>query len=127
MVPAAEGGAAVELPTGAYRWTIAGVVGDEAMRSSAPRTLVVEVDQTPPRLVVEAPLAGTATQGGSVRVAGRTEPDAKVEVDGRPVVVDPEGVFSAAVPVPRGLTNLVVVAADDLGNVRAVSRTVLRE
>jgi hypothetical protein len=127
MVPAAEGGAAVELPSGAYRWTIAGVVAGEAMRSSAPRALVVDVDQTAPPLVVQTPLAGTTTQAGSVRVAGRTEPDAKVEVDGRPVVVDAEGAFSAAVPVPRGLTNLVVVAADDLGNVRAVSRTVLRE
>lgn len=124
---AAQTEAAVELRSGTYRWAVAGQLAGEALPSSSPRTVEVEVDVTPPPLHLEAPIAGSSVAGAVVRVAGRTEPGAKIEVDGRSVEADTAGVFSTSMQIPRGLTNIVVVVTDDLGNSQAVSRTVLRE
>jgi hypothetical protein len=60
-------------------------------------------------------------------VVGRTEPGALLDIDGRSSIVAADGSFSVEHPLGVGLTNLVVRVADDLGNARAVSRTVLRE
>jgi len=126
-VVASETEIAVELPSGSYRWTVSGVVGGEPMPASGPRVVVVEVDRTPPALSVTSPAPGTTTTSASVNVAGRTDPGTTVEVDGRPVPVAADGRFGATVAVPGGLTNVVVIATDDLGNRQAISRTVLRE
>lgn len=119
--------ASVELASGAYSWTVAGRLDGESMPASAPRTLTVDLDQSAPALSLESPAPGATVSGGAVRVAGRTEPGAKLSVQGSEVSVGPDGTFSTTFPVPRGLTNLVVATADDLGNSRVVSRAVLRE
>jgi hypothetical protein len=89
--------------------------------------LTVDLDQAAPPLSLDSPAPGATVSGGAVRLAGRTEPGAKLSVQGRELSVGPDGNFSTTIPMPRGLTNLVVAAADDLGNSRVVSRAVLRE
>ena len=126
-VPVNQTEATVELESGRYSWTVVGIVDGEPMPASAARSLTVDLDRTPPPLSLDAPAPGATVSGSSVRVAGRTEPGAKLSVQGRELTVASDGTFSAPMVVPRGLTNIVVTVADDLGNTRAVSRAVLRE
>jgi len=118
---------AVALESGHYTWSVVGIVDGEPLPSAPERSLIVDLDRTPPRLSLDSPAPGTSVSGGAVRVAGRTEAGAKLSVQGLEIDAGPDGSFSAMIPVPRGLTNVVVSAVDDLGNSRVVSRAVLRE
>lgn len=118
--------ATVRLGAGRYRWTVLGELEGEELRSGDAHPFVVEIDREAPRLVLSAPLEGAAIDASTLRVAGRTEPGARVEVDGALAAVDADGAFSYSRPLPRGLSHLVVHAWDALGNDRVVTRSVVR-
>ncbi|MEM9192198.1 MAG: hypothetical protein AAGF12_23700 [Myxococcota bacterium] len=115
----------VELVSGDYRWQVQGLVGGELLPRAVARELRVDLDRFSPPLAIDAPVDGATLRTPVVRVNGRSEPGARVAVDGQPIPVRPDGRFSTQHRVRAGLSNIVIRASDDLGNVRAVSRTVL--
>ncbi len=119
--------AMVELGSGQYRWTVRSENAGRQGATSALRTVIVEVDLAPPQLEVTSPCSGETAIDGVVRVTGVTEAGAQVQVNGCDVTVRENGAFTLDLPVRRGLSNIVVQAEDQAGNVRAVSRAVLRE
>lgn len=122
----AAGVATAELPSGTYRWRVRCVRAGERVLGGTERSFVVEIDDTPPEVVLASPRPEQVIAGSELVVAGHTEPGARVDVDGRPVAVDAEGNFHFSRTIPRGLVHVVVRARDELGNVRSISRSVVR-
>jgi len=117
----------IDLESGQYLWAVRAEVDGNVGVAHEHWMVDVDVDQTPPRLEVSEPSAGASARGASIRVAGMSEPGARVRINGREVTVERDGAFSAEINVGRGISNIVVQATDELGNARAVTRTVLRE
>ena len=122
----ASGVATAELPSGSYRWRVRSVRGGERVLGGVERSFVVEIDDTPPEITLTSPRPEQVIAGSELVVAGHTEPGARLDVDGRPVAVDAEGNFHFSRTIPRGLVHVVVRARDELGNVRSISRSVVR-
>lgn len=80
-------------------------------------------DNLPPDLVVTSPTMGL-TNDPSVTVAGSTEPDANVTVDGTPVALDANGAFELPVTLFDGPHTFTVVARDVEGNSATALRTI---
>lgn len=85
----------------------------------------LHLDITPPPLSLSSPADGLLTNRSEVQVAGSTEPGATVTLNGAPVEVGPDGMFSAAFTLRPGLNTLTVVATDAAGNRASQLRTVL--
>ena len=126
-VPSTETAAVVELPAGEYTWVVRAVRKGSLLPGHAPRKLTVDLDRTPPRLVVSGPENGATVSEETIEIVGETEPGVTVEVDGDPVPVAEDGTFQVARPIAAGTHKIVVRAADDLGNFRVVTRRVTRK
>lgn len=77
----------------------------------------VTVDTAAPSLTITSPAVGI-TNNPSVQVAGTTEPNATVTVDGVGVTVDANGAFSRTMTLAEGDHSIDVVATDLAGNDR---------
>ena len=80
--------------------------------------VVVILDTTPPTLTLDAPLAGQATNQAAIRVAGSASDEngiASVQVNGVAVPLTGDR-FETTVPVPEGVSSVVVQAVDLAGN-----------
>jgi hypothetical protein len=76
---------------------------------------VVEVDATPPKLVIIEPADGTLTNATHVMLRGGTEPDAVLTVNMQ-VVPHPSGEFLYQLDLMEGLNRFEVLAEDAFGN-----------
>ncbi len=82
------------------------------------------IDRTPPPLDLEE----IKPYGTILIVGGRTEPGARVSINGEPVEVDLDGSFNKAIQMNRvGWSTLEVRAVDADGNPKVLSRKVLIE
>lgn len=83
---------------------------------SGSQTIVYDID--PPVMTVEKPSDGETFYGSQkiVEVAGITEPNVKITINERVVVVDSEGKFSQRVSLSEGENNLNIVAIDEAEN-----------
>ncbi|MEO0323847.1 MAG: hypothetical protein AAF447_12880 [Myxococcota bacterium] len=118
---------AFRVPSGTYDVSLRALTASgRTGRPSEPVTLRVEVDRTPPPLTLEVPRSGSVVDGPTVPLAGTTDPEASLTVDGHGIAVDASGAFRTERPLPRGVSNLVIRARDDVGNVRVVTRQVVR-
>ncbi len=113
------------VTTGEYRWSVHAVRGNTLWPPSQPRRLIIEVDDRPPPLTITDPGPGAAVSGPRVRVTGESEPGATIEIGKRQATADAHGLFTLEIDVQPGLTNLVIAARDELGNVRRLSRSVV--
>lgn len=75
-----------------------------------------------PRLAVESPAEGAVYDQPRVHVAGVTDPGAFVRVNGFTAVVDPQGVFSLSLDVPRGVSTVHVESHRRYGASAVVDR-----
>ncbi|MFT5358238.1 MAG: hypothetical protein ACI9KE_005476 [Polyangiales bacterium] len=114
------------LASGEYVWSVRALTPDGHGHESPRAHFRVVLDRTPPRITLLSPSAGQVVQGAAV-VSGRTEAGAVLTINGDAVHVRPDGSFRSSTPVRRGLTNIVVVARDSLGNSRTTTRSVLRQ
>jgi hypothetical protein len=78
----------------------------------------VYVDGTPPFLEIVGP--GNASNQAQTLFVGRTEANASVLVDHRPVRVGREGLFETSLELDEGITIISVFLEDPLGNNRTV-------
>jgi len=118
-------GVAIDLPPGEHDLTVqfqGAIPGSERLYP-----LVVEVDKTPPKL--EGTVADSSQQSSSellttedtVRVTGRTEPDAGVFIGGARVETDERGNFEHVQDLNPGWNHLLVLSRDPAGNKRRVA------
>lgn len=105
--------------------------------TSASRTIflvpIAALDRTPPNLLVSSPptdLEITSSGGVSYPVAGMASDNesglASVTVNGLSVAVDSTtGAFSSSVTLQSPTTTIIVVAADNAGNLTTLTRTIV--
>lgn len=116
----------VALPSGRYEWSVRGLTSEGHGHESSRGHFRVVLDRTPPQVTLRSPTPGAVVQGAAI-VSGRTEPGAVLTINGVRAQVRADGSFRSSTPVRRGLTNIVVVARDAVGNVRTATRSVLRQ
>lgn len=73
-------------------------------------------DTIPPALSLTEPADGSTVTEPSVRVAGTTEPGARLVVNGIETAVGPDGAFSILLALAEGTNAIVVTARDASGN-----------
>lgn len=112
------------LPPGEYFWRVAALdnFGLPGARSEVWR-FIVAIDNDPPYLTIRSPDREAILRNPSVRIAGETEPGAKISVDGREVYVAADGSFETGVEARAGRNTVVVVATDPAGNETRRERT----
>src|SRR6266849_1314197 len=76
----------------------------------------VVLDRTPPTMTVTQPATGSTVDAKNVVVVGTTEPGSTITVNGRIVVITPEGGFTDSFSATPGSLPITVVARDRAGN-----------
>lgn len=76
----------------------------------------VTLDRTPPKLTVTVPQPDTTVDMANVVVRGTTEAGATLTINGRSVIVLPDGSFTDSSNAPAGPLVITVVARDRAGN-----------
>ncbi len=79
---------------------------------------------SPPRVRVESPQENQSVVGRSVNVFGTTDTDAKITVNGQPVMVSDDGKFSVSLDVVPETHDVQIVASSRSGKVTTVSRKI---
>ena len=79
-------------------------------------TYSVVLDRTPPTMTVTQPATGSTVDAKNVVVIGTTEPGSTITVNGRIVVITPEGGFTDSFSATPGSVPITVVARDRAGN-----------
>jgi len=111
------------LVDGKYFWRVSYIYEDELESEYSPvRTFVV--DTTPPGMEISFPQGGEEIEDEFVKVRGRTDKDCRVKVNDKPVFVDDEGNFVAAVYLGQGKNIITVQSEDEYGNVATLQREV---
>jgi outer membrane protein OmpA-like peptidoglycan-associated protein len=75
-----------------------------------------------PNLTVHLPPKGVKLLTPELLVEGMTDPGNRVQINGNPVAVKPDGKFAAPLTLPRGKSTLKVEAIDPEGRVGAIER-----
>lgn len=84
------------------------------------------VASRPPSVHLESPAEGSLTRAGTVEVAGRTEPETRMQVDDQaPFDTGPTGQFSIQVPIKEGDNTLAIRGINRAGVERRLERHVL--
>ncbi len=110
------------LRTGTYFWRVSGLDGTREGAFSPPRDFEVTQDREPPFLEVRLP--PPTTKDNRFRLAGRTEPGARILVGGERVPTNEAGEFEFDLQLRAGINLVVVQAVDPAGNVSFRSQMV---
>ena len=111
-------------PSGAFNATLALKEGANSIGVAliADRDVVaaslysVVLDRTPPTMTVAQPAEGSTVDAKNIVVTGTTEPGSTITVNGRIVVITPEGAFIDSFSATPGSVPIAVVARDRAGN-----------
>lgn len=90
------------------------------------KTIKLILDNEKPPLSINEPEDGKKIQDGDkkVKVSGKTDPDAKVFVNGAQVIVNRDGNFSTDQPLNDGDNTISVKAVDTASNFTEIQRSV---
>jgi len=112
-----------KLVDGEYFWRVSYIYEDEVESEYSPvRSFVVHT--TPPGIEISFPGEEEKIEDEFVKVRGKTGKDCRVKVNDRPVYVDGEGGFVAAVYLSQGKNVITVKSEDEYGNVAVLTREV---
>jgi len=115
-----EGSFSIEnLKLTSGRNEITAVAQDAADNESQPSmSSVINYDTTPPSLEVTYPEDGETIAGleNQITLEGKTEEGAKISVNGRLVIVGPEGDFNYQYSLEEGENTFIIIAQDKAGN-----------
>lgn len=94
--------------------------------STASNAIRTTVDWEKPKLIVDSPEDHASINDGThrVTVAGLTDENTRLTINGRIVVVKHDGSFSYAMPVNDGENILTIIARDPAGNEETTIRTI---
>jgi glucodextranase-like protein len=122
-------------PSGAFSATLAlkdgtnsigvALVADRDVVAASSYTVVL--DRTPPTMTVARPTEGSTVDAQNIVVAGKTEPGSTITVNGRIVVVTPEGEFTDSFSATQGSVPVTVIARDRAGNETTQKLTVIAQ
>src|SRR5436309_8989110 len=87
----------------------------------------VVLDRTPPTMTVTQPATGSTVDAKNIVVAGTTEVGSTITVNGRIVVITPEGRFTDSFSAAPGSVPITVVARDRAGNETTEKLTVIAQ
>ena len=76
----------------------------------------VVLDRTPPTMTLTQPTTGSTVDAKNIVIVGTTEPGSTITVNGRIVVITPEGAFTDSFSASPGSVPITVVARDRAGN-----------
>lgn len=79
---------------------------------------------TPPKLIVDTPGDNQIVTESKLKVAGSSDPDATVEVNKQPILLDDNGNFSSEIEVFEGTKEVIFVAKSRSGKETVVSRNI---
>ena len=101
----------------------------DGLKNHVQAVFKVYLDTTPPDLKITAPAtASTTTNQAEFELRGRTEPLANVTIDGEPVEVNANGLFSLKVPLPSdGSYTFDIISMDVAGNFNEEFVIVMRD
>ena len=91
-------------------------IDESGNQSEYSEPLEVVYDNEPPKLEIEAPQDGSATEEQNIEVKGVTEPGARVLVNNHLVIVDEKGKFNTKLILKEGGNEITVLAQDNAGN-----------
>ncbi|MFD2111708.1 FecR domain-containing protein [Thiorhodococcus fuscus] len=112
---------------GLYYWRLSSVDSSGLPGpASVGRVFQIASDSTPPFLMVETPIAAQRVADAAIAVRGRTEPDARLWLDGESIAVEADGRFSLERPLSEGPNRLVFEARDAAGNLGRLERVLYR-
>jgi hypothetical protein len=106
-------GATLALKDGANSIGVALIADRDVVAASS---YSVVLDRTPPTLTVSSPAPASTVDAQNVVVSGTAEPGSTVTLNGRMVIVTPEGGFVDSFTAPAGSLPITVVARDRAGN-----------
>jgi hypothetical protein len=122
-------------PSGAFNATLAlkdgtnsigvALIADRDVVAVSSYTVVL--DRTPPTMTIDRPAPGSTVDAQNIVVAGKTEPGSTITLNGRIVVVTPEGGFSDSLSASQGSVSITVVARDRAGNETTEKLTVIAQ
>lgn len=69
-----------------------------------------------PRLIIAQPAGNSSIEGSTVDVAGITDRDSEVTINGQPVFVDEKGEFNETISLSQGINELEVRSENRFGN-----------
>src|SRR3989344_5174833 len=78
----------------------------------------------PPELAITSPFADSTLDSGLAVVSGRTESGAAVFLNGQPITVDIQGMFSESLSLAPGNNELTIKAVNRFGRETVVTRSV---
>ncbi len=92
-------------------------------------TATVKLDKTKPPLALTSPVDGASLPNSTqnINVAGTTEVDAVVHVNGSQAVVDSNGRFTFNLSITAGVNQIEATSTDLAGNITTVRVSVTRE
>lgn len=79
-------------------------------------SVTVVYKKSKPKLTINEPSADATVSSQEVTIKGSTDPDATVEVDGSPVVVNRQGSFQTSVRLKEGENIIPIIALDEATN-----------
>ncbi len=79
----------------------------------------------PPALTIESPSDNFETQEGAVRIAGTTQPESTVTLNGLKTNIDTKGNFEETIHLKRGLNEIIIISESKRGGQATASRSVL--
>jgi hypothetical protein len=106
------------LGIGIYYWRVAALdkFGLPGARSDVWR-FRIQTDTTPPYLSIGEPTEGAILRQSPIELRGESEPGAKLELEGRPLQVGPDGRFATPYQPKPGSNQVTIKATDAAGNV----------
>ena len=116
------------LPQGAYYWTVQSVneKGKESVESEKNRFTVIAKGAESVTLPLD--IQPFVQRGHMIEVRGKTEPNARVMVNGVEVPSQPDGSFSYfSSPLPTGENVITITAQNSKGGVRTLQKKVIIE
>ena len=101
-------------------------INDKDKKSLPSKNIKLYYSNEKPELSVSEPGDGAEIKGGDkkVRVAGKTEANNSVTVNGSMVIVDSEGNFQTVVALNDGDNTLKIIASNSFGNTNETERKV---
>lgn len=81
----------------------------------------------PPSLIITQPVSNLAIKGSNILIAGETEAEAEVRINGEIVLNNNNGLFSQTINLKKGLNNIVIKAKKKYSQEETISRQILVE
>ncbi|MGD9861853.1 MAG: FecR domain-containing protein [Pseudodonghicola sp.] len=117
---------ATGLDPGRYHWRVAGLDALGLPGAwSTPRDFALRIDTTPPFLALLSPADASILTAPEVEILGASEIEARVVLNGAPLVVAADGSFLSTLALQPGPNRIEVAARDPAGNESSRSLTVV--